>query len=54
MAQNETATMPLSFWLQITKEQSFHMKYTTTLGPIFIPKMSQMISYDFFYISNKY
>ena len=56
MAQNKTATPPLSFWLHITTDQSFHMRYCTILYHnwpnlyIFIPKLSQMILYD----SNQY
>ena len=30
MVQNKTATMLLSFWLQITTDQSFQMRYCTT------------------------
>ena len=56
MAQNKTATPPLSFWLHITTDQSFHMRYCTILYHnwpnlyIFVPKLSQMILYD----SNQY
>ena len=51
MTQSNTLTATFSFLLQITTDQTFHMRYTTQLWPIsfiFISKLSQKILYDLF------